>query len=149
MNIADYLHKDAVLPELASTDMDGVLGELTGSLEKLYPELASVDPVRILQEREAMGSTAVGEGIAIPHGKVSGLPTVVLAVGRSLDGVECNAPDGRPCHVFFLILAPEHGAGPHLRLLAQIARRVKDPVYRSELLLAQTRDQLWQTLSAP
>lgn len=149
MMIADILCREAIIPELKAENREAVLAELAAPLVVLHPELARFDLVRALCEREKMGSTAVGDGVAIPHGKVPHLESISLAVGRSLGGIDFDAPDKEPCHIFFLILAPEHGAGQHLRLLAQIARRAKDPVFRSEVLLAETGDQLWQTLTAP
>lgn len=149
MNLAEILPREAVLPNLAARDRDSLLAEMTAALQKLHPELAAVDLAGILREREELGSTAMGDGVAIPHGKVAGIDRALLAVGRSPDGVDFNAPDNRLCHVFFLILAPESEAGAHLRLLAQLARRLKDPVFRSEMLLAETREQLWQAVTAP
>lgn len=149
MNLADILPQEAVLPELESQNREAVLWELARPLLALYPELVGSDIVKALCERENMGSTAVGEGVAIPHGKVPGLRHLALAVGRSRAGIDFNAPDNELCHIFYLILSPEAGAGHHLRLLAQIARRAKDPVFRSEVLLAESRTQLWQTLTAP
>lgn len=149
MNIAEYLPEEAVLPELDARTSDAVLAELAAPLQPLHPELGDFDLVRVLREREELGSTAVGDGVAIPHGKVPGLQSLVLAMGRSKDGIEFSAPDGKPCRLFFLILSPESGAGQHLRLLAQIARKVKDPIFRSELLLAKNRYQLHQALTAP
>ena len=149
LKIADILPLEAVLPDLQAQTQDAVLAELAAPLVALHPELKRHDLVHTLCEREKMGSTAVGDGVAIPHGKVPDLETVILAVGRSHKGVEFAAPDHAPCHLFFLILAPEQGAGQHLRLLAQIARRAKDSVFRSEMLLADNQKQLWQTITAP
>ena len=149
MNIGELLSQDAVLAELEAETKTEVLAELVTPLRVLHPELRSIDVVSILSQRESLGSTAVGEGIAIPHGKVPGLSSLCLAVGRSIKGVDCSAPDGRPCHLFFLILTTEQGAGQHLRLLAQIARRAKEPVFRREVQLAETAGQLWQVLVAP
>ena len=149
MNIIDFLPQEAVLPELAAGTKEEVLAELVAPLLVLHPELQHSDIVQVLCEREAMGSTAVGEGVAIPHGKVNCISSLLLAVGRSPAGVDFDAPDKQLCHMFFLILVPEKGAGQHLRLLAQIAKRAKDPLFRSEVLLATDRKQLWQILVAP
>ena len=149
MNIGELLSQDAVLAELKAETKTDVLAELVTPLRVLHPELRSIDVVSILSQREALGSTAVGEGIAIPHGKVPGLSNLCLAVGRSLKGIDFSALDGHPCHLFFLILMTEQGAGQHLRLLAQIARRAKEPVFRREVQLAETAGQLWQVLIAP
>lgn len=149
MNLVEILPEEAVLPELKAETQADVLAELVAPLLELHPELKRFDLVTALCEREKMGTTAVGDGVAIPHGKVLGLTSVALVVGRSRRGIDFFAPDKEPCHIFFLILAPEQGAGQHLRLLAQIARRAKDSVFRSEILLAESRKQLWQILTAP
>lgn len=149
MNIAEILPENAVLPDLRAETREAVLAELAAPLVALHAEIKDFDLGRALCEREKLGSTAVGEGVAIPHSKVPGLASLALAVGRSQKGVDFTAPDGELCHLFFLILAPVQGAGLHLRLLAQIARRAKDPVFRSEMLLAETRRQLWQTVTNP
>ncbi|MDL2207312.1 PTS sugar transporter subunit IIA [Desulfovibrio sp. OttesenSCG-928-F20] len=149
MNIAEYLPAEAVLADLKARNSDEVLAELAAPLLNLHPELEQFDLMRVLHEREELGSTAVGEGVAIPHGKVPGLHKPALAVGRSNLGIDFAAPDKGLCHLFFLILVPESGAGQHLRLLAQLARRVKDPVFRSELLLAENSEQLRHVLTAP
>ncbi len=105
--------------------------------------------VGILLAREALGTTAVGDGVAVPHGKVPGLAAPALVVGRSPDGVDFEALDGEPCRIFFLILAPEGGAGVHLKLLSQIARRAKDPDFRAELLAAPDASRMLQIVTAP
>lgn len=149
MNIAEILSQEAILPELKAESREEVLAELAQPLKALHPKIAHFDVVKALCDRENLGSTAVGEGVAIPHGKIPGLTSLALAVGRSRKGIDFQAPDKELCHIFYLILAPESGAGHHLRLLAQIARRAKDPVFRSEVLLAENRGQLWQALIAP
>ncbi len=149
MNIDEILPQDAVLPELRAETKADALAELVAPLLVQHPELRAVDVVSILLQRESLGSTAVGEGIAIPHGKVPGLPKMMLAVGRSRNGIDFSAPDHHPCHIFFLILMPEQGAGQHLRLLAQLARRAKDPVFRHEVTLAETASQIRQAIVAP
>ena len=149
MNIDEILPLEAVLPELQAATQQEVLAELVAPLMAAHPEFDRHALMHTLCEREKMGTTAVGDGVAIPHGKVAGLDSVLFVVGRSHNGVAFNAPDGKACHIFFLILAPEREAGQHLRFLAQIARRAKDPVFRSEILLAGSREQLRQVLVAP
>ncbi|MDL2267018.1 PTS sugar transporter subunit IIA [Desulfovibrio sp. OttesenSCG-928-G15] len=149
MNIADILPVDAIVPDMKALSQTGVFEELIAPLVALHPDLQDQALVKALCEREMLGSTAIGEGVAIPHGKVAGLENVLLAVGRSITGVDFDAPDSKPCQIFFLILAPEHGAGMHLKLLAQIARRAKDPVFRSEIMLASGADQIRHAFTAP
>jgi PTS system nitrogen regulatory IIA component len=149
MNIRHILSENAVLFELQTATQVGVLAELVTPLLVLHPELRHVDVVSILSRRESLGSTAMGDGIAIPHGKIPGLSTLCLSVGRSSKGIDFFAPDGQRCHIFFLILMSEQGAGQHLRLLAQIARRAKNPVFRREVRLAENVNQLHQVIIAP
>ena len=149
MNIAELLPLEAVLPELQADTQKGVLAELIAPLLGMHPELNRHDLMVTLCERERVGSTTVGEGIAIPHGKIAGLDSLLLVVGRSREGVQFHAPDNKPCHIFFLILTPEHCAGQYLRLLAQIVRRAKEPVFRAAILLAENRQQIRQAVIAP
>lgn len=149
MNINELLSQDAVLADLTAKTKTELLAELAAPLIVLHPELQSVDVLSILCQREELGSTAVGEGVAIPHGKVPVLSHLALAFGRSRAGIDFSAPDNQPCHLFFLILVPENGAGQHLRLLAQISRRARDPVFRHEVRLAEDAAQLWQAMMAP
>lgn len=149
MIITEYLNKEAVLPHLLAKTRNDVMAEMVMPLVHLQPALADYDVVAALCERERLGSTAVGEGVAIPHCKVPVASKLALAVGKSTAGIDFNAPDKELCRIFFLILAPDNMAGQHLRLLAHIARRVKDSVFRSEILLSQSREQMWQTVIAP
>ncbi len=102
--------------------------------------------VRVLLDREKLGTTGIGDGIAIPHGKLENLDKVILVVGRSSSGIEFEALDNKPCSIFFLVLAPEQVAGMHLRILAQVSRILKDEAFRSAFLQADTHDALWELL---
>lgn len=150
MNIAELLTKEAVLTDMTASGREEALQELVSSLLNLHPELTGHDLVNALCEREKLGSTAVGEGVALPHCKTPGLDRIYLAAGRSRKGVLFDLGVGAQlCHIFFLILAPEHEAGQHLRVLAQLARRAKDAVFRSEILLSKNRDEMWQVITTP
>lgn len=149
MELKDYLPQAAILPELSSTTKDEVLVELAEALAALHSEVIPETIVHVLHERESQGSTAVGEGVAIPHAKVPRLKRLALLVGRSGKGIPFDAPDGLPCHLFFLILAPLEGAGQYLLLLSQVARRAKDADLRAEMLRAKDGQELWQLLIAP
>jgi PTS system nitrogen regulatory IIA component len=123
----------AVLDDLRGETKDGVLAELAGAASSLCPSAGVETLVRILQERERLGSTGIGDGAAIPHGKVAGLDRLVTVFGRSRAGVPFQSLDGKPAHLFFLILAPENSAGLHLQALARISRLLKDAGFRSAL----------------
>ncbi|MEF2231917.1 MAG: PTS sugar transporter subunit IIA [Pseudodesulfovibrio sp.] len=146
MQLGDFLEKDLVLPDLASATKSEVLAELIAPLGTKYPEMDTDQAVRVLLDREKLGTTGIGDGIAIPHGKLEDLEQVIVIVGRSLSGVEFEALDHAPCSIFFLVLAPEQVAGMHLRILAQISRLLKDESFRKQFLAADDLDSLWTML---
>lgn len=150
MNLAELLAKEAVLPHLTATTRKDVLQELLSPVLAAKPDLKDLDILSALCRREEMGSTSVGDGVALPHCRTSGLSRITLAAGRSLKGIAFGqSPGDEICRLFFLILAPENEAGQHLRVLAQLARRAKDPIFRSDLLLAETSEHMWRVITAP
>jgi len=110
------------------------------------PALSPDRLTAILMEREGLGSTGIGEGVAIPHGKISGIDRLVTVFGRSREGVQFASLDGKPARLFFLVLAPENSAGMHLKALARISRLLKDPRFRGRLLAAEGVEGLSQVL---
>lgn len=148
MKLSDYLAKELILPELRSETKSDVLNELVAPLSEQYPEMDTDQAVRVLLDRERLGSTGIGDGIAIPHGKLDDLEKVLVVVGRSRKGVEFEALDHNPCTIFFLVLAPEQVAGMHLRVLAQISRLLKDVEFRKAFLAADDLDALWALLES-
>ncbi len=146
MKLGDYLEKDLVLPDLASDTKSAVLAELVASLGKKDSEMDTDAAVRVLLDREKLGTTGIGDGIAIPHGKLEDLDKVFVIVGRSVSGVDFDALDHKSCFIFFLVLAPEQVAGMHLRILAQISRVLKDENFRNQFMDAQGLDGLWKLL---
>jgi PTS system nitrogen regulatory IIA component len=148
MKLSDYLAKELILPELRSESKSDVLNELVAPLGDQYPEMDTDHAVRVLLDRERLGSTGIGDGIAIPHGKLEDLEKVIVVVGRSRKGVEFEALDHSPCTIFFLVLAPEQVAGMHLRVLAQISRLLKDEEFRKAFLAADDSDALWALLKS-
>jgi len=148
MKLGDYLERDLVLPELMSETKSDVLKELIAPLGVKYSEMDTGQAVRVLLEREKLGTTGIGDGIAIPHGKLEGVDKVVVVVGRSLKGIEFDALDHKPCHIFFMVLAQEQVAGMHLRVLAQISRLLKDEEFRSAFNKADGVEALWTLLKS-
>lgn len=147
MKLGDYLAPSAVLADLGATTKAEVLAEMVAPLAAVHPELDPETAGRVLMERERLGTTGIGDGIAIPHGKLSGLQDIVLAVGRSATGVSFDSLDNEPCRIFFLVLAPADAAGQHLRLLAHISRLLKSQDFRAALLAASDHDALWRLLA--
>ena len=92
--------------------------------------------------REALGSTGIGQGIGIPHGKTASVKSLVAAFGLSKKGIDFESLDGEPAYIFFLLLAPEESAGPHLKALARISRLLKDKYVRDMLRQAETEKDI-------
>lgn len=100
----------------------------------------------VLMERERLGSTGIQDGIAIPHGKVPGLGRIVIACGRSESGIDFDAHDQKPTHLFFVLLAPEFAAGQHLKALARLSRLLKDAPFREKLMSSTDAGQFFQNI---
>jgi PTS system nitrogen regulatory IIA component len=139
MRVVDILTEELVVPQLRSTTKAEVLRELAEHLAAHYPQIQVDRLVTVLLDRERLGTTAIGEGIAIPHGKLSGLKGVVAVFGRSLPGIDCHSLDGAPTKLFFLLVAPEDSAGIHLKALARVSRLLKDKAFRERLLLRSSQ----------
>jgi len=145
MKISDTLKEGAIISELNATDKKAVLEELTGTLVEAYG-VNQEEMVRVLLERERLGSTGIGGGIAIPHGKLGALKSLLMAFGRSRKGVEFDAMDGKPTHLFFLLLAPEDSTGAHLKMLARISRSLKNSLFRERLMTAADGRELYMVI---
>jgi len=133
VHIADVLRPDCVIADLSAGTVASVLAELArpvaaaGGLEP--PVLASA-----LLAREKLGSTGIGEGVAVPHCKVPHLASLMACLGRSRAGVDFRAQDGKPTHVFVALFAPERAGAEHLQALARVSRLLKRPEFRKALL---------------
>lgn len=147
MRLADYLDKDLLIPSIQATEKGAVLSELITPVSKKIPSLDTGKALKVLLEREYLGTTGIGDGIAIPHGKLEDLDEIVLVVGRSPGGVDFEALDFKLCTIFFLVLAPEKVAGMHLRILAHISRLLKEESFRRQFLEAEDKEQLWDLLT--
>jgi nitrogen PTS system EIIA component len=147
MKVSDFLDPRSIVPELVANNKMEVLEELCTKLEAQDSALDHDRMVGILLDRERLGSTGVGEGVAIPHGKMSDLERLVACFGRSTKGVEFEAVDKKPVHLFFLLFAPENSAGVHLKALAKISRLLKRPVLREELLSAEGIENIFGILT--
>ena len=146
MKIEDILDAALVLPRLAGRSKSDVLEELSAAVTSRHPEIDRERLVHALEERERLNSTALGDGVAIPHGKLPGIKRVFAAFGRSRHGVDFHSLDGKPTHLFFLLVAPEDSAGAHLKALARISRLLKDADFRDRLLAAPDAPALWATI---
>jgi PTS system nitrogen regulatory IIA component len=110
------------------------------------PSLDTASLIRVLLERERLGSTGIGDGVAIPHGKLHGVTHPIISFGRSLKGLDFESMDGEPAFLFFLLVAPENSASVHLKALAKIAKILKNGSFRKVLMEASTKQELYQTI---
>jgi nitrogen PTS system EIIA component len=147
MKINDMLKPDYIVAEMRASDKREALLELSAPFLRTYPKLDQETTLSVLMEREKLGSTGIGEGIAIPHGKLSGLDQMVVCFGRSAAGIDFNAMDGKPVFLFFLLMAPENSAGQHLKTLAKISRMLKDSQFRAKLTEAGSREDLLKIIA--
>jgi PTS system nitrogen regulatory IIA component len=146
MKIVDLIHRDMVIPDLAGTDKLGVLRELASQLARRSAKVDAGQLTKVLVEREDLASTAIGEGVAIPHGKLAMVGEIIACLGRSRAGVEFGSMDGQPTHLFFVMIAPENSTGAHLKALARISRVFKDPSFRKRLLEAPDADAMYEII---
>ncbi len=135
-----------VVPQLTGGTKAEVLTQLAQCLCNAHSEIAFDRLIGVLNERERLGSTAIGDGIAIPHGKLRGITQILGVFGRSRAGVDFESLDGGPTHLFFLLVAPEDSASLHLKALARVSRLFKDASFRQRLLDAPDADELYRLL---
>ena len=145
MKILDVLNREAIQADLKALDKKGVIEELVTPVASI----AGVNHeyiVKVLMERERLGSTGIGEGIGIPHGKLKDLDSLVLGFGLSRKGVDFESMDGQPTHIFFLLITPENSTGLHLKLLARISRILKNDPFKQKLLNATDSDEIYSII---
>lgn len=141
MKIMDFLSEEAISVDLKSVNKTDAIKELVDLLINAN-EIDKKDKnkvVELLVAREALGSTAIGHNVGIPHAKADCIKNLVGAFGLSKKGVDFDSLDGEPVYIFFLLLAPQDSAGPHLKALARISRLIKDKYFRETL--RQTKDE--------
>ena len=146
VNITDMLKKEFIIEELKSKTKREVLFELSEVFLQGNFNIDTDSMVKVLLEREKLGSTGIGDGIAIPHGKLPGLENLIVSFGRSKEGIEFDSLDGKPVHIFFLLMAPENSAGQHLKALAKISRMLKEETFRNDLMKMQTSDEIYSLI---
>jgi len=147
MQIINLLKKDYIINALEATTKKGVISEFAAALAGKI----GVSPARvckILEEREKLGTTGIGDGVAIPHGKLEEIQDTIVFFGKSEAGVPFDSMDGKPVHLFFILVAPENTNGKHLKVLTRISRMLKDEKFRSDLLQAGTVDSLYNVIKS-
>jgi PTS system nitrogen regulatory IIA component len=145
MKILEVLPKEAIIANLKAKDKKGILEELVMPITQTT-NLNREDLVRVLMERERLGTTGIGGGIGIPHGKLKELDSLILGFGLSRRGVDFESMDGRPTHIFFLLLTPENSTNLHLRVLARISKILKHEPFKERLLNAADSDEIYAVI---
>ncbi|EIM63068.1 PTS sugar transporter subunit IIA [Desulfobacter postgatei] len=145
MKISDILKLDAIIADLKAKNKPEAIKELSQAVSPVAG--AEVEDITaVLLEREHLGSTGIGGGIAIPHGKLETVKSIAVGFGRSIKGIEFESLDNRPVHLFFLLLTPEHSTGGHLKVLAQISKLLKMDQFKERLLAAGSTEQIHQII---
>jgi PTS system nitrogen regulatory IIA component len=151
MKIVDFLSPEAIIPTLSGSTKSAVLAEMSDFLAKTPVGAGvAIDPkvlYRALEERERLASTAIGDGIAIPHGKLDSVDHLLGALGRSVSGIAFDSIDGKPTHIVFMLVAPLNSAGVHLKALARLSRLFRDANFRQRLLDAPDSATMFQTIA--
>lgn len=147
MNIVEILSTAAINADLQASSKSEVLAELTDSILRVESGLDRDEVLSVLQERERLGSTGIGDGVAIPHGKLKNIDRLLISFGRSRAGIDFDSMDGRPAHLFFLLVAPEESVGVHLKTLARISKLLKNPEVRRQLQEAESAELIQQIIA--
>ncbi len=147
MLLSDVLKEENVIPDLRARDKKGLIEELADFVVRSEPSIDMTSLIQVLIEREKLGSTGIGDGVAIPHGKLNGIDKPVVAFGRSKVGINFEAMDDQPADLFFLLVAPENTSGMHLQLLAKIARLLGSSSVRKKLREGKTQRDLFRTIT--
>ncbi len=146
MKLSEYLRPEDIIPELTASTKIEALEEMVSALADHHDGLDRKLLLERVLEREKLGSTGIGGGIAIPHAKLKSIENIMVAFGRSRRGINFDALDGKPVHIFFLLVARDENFGAHLKLLARISRILKNPSFRSHLLEARDTESIYQLI---
>ncbi len=146
MLLSELLTPERIRVPLQGTSKEELLQELV-QLVSVNEHVQDPDEVlRAVREREAVLSTGIGNGVAIPHGKSAAIPELCMAAGRTAHPVEFDALDGQPVSLFFLLVGPETAAGPHIKALSRISRLVRKDSVREQLVAARTPEEFYQAM---
>lgn len=146
MKIKQVLTQNCIKASLRATSKEDVIRELAQMMAQVCTEVPADDIYKILLEREHLGSTGIGNGVAIPHGKLPALNQIVTGFGRSIEGITFDSQDSKPAHLFFVLLAPGNSASLHLKTLARLSRLLKDAHFRNKLIEAKDEVEIFNDI---
>ena len=147
MKITDILKKDYIIDSLVSNDKASTLEELSSFLKNKGLISNKENLLNALMEREQLGSTGIGENVAIPHAKISEIDQIITIFGRSIKGIEFDSLDKKPVHFIYLVLAPAKSSGQHLKVLARISRLLKNKSLREAIMGAAETNQIYSIIA--
>ncbi|MCP4397355.1 MAG: PTS sugar transporter subunit IIA [bacterium] len=147
MKLTDILAESSIVADLQASEKTEVLEHLVEAVITTHPELETQEILDVLLEREKLGSTGIGDGIAIPHGKSANVTQIISGFGLSKEGIDFDSLDGKPANLFFLLVAPENSVGVHLKMLARISRMLKNSDFQKKLLQANSQQEIYQVIS--
>jgi PTS system nitrogen regulatory IIA component len=147
MKISELINDRLIIPKFTGKSKKQVLEELAKHLALNKKNIDPDELLRVLIEREKLGSTGIGDGVAIPHGKLNGLENIILVFGKSNEGIDFDSIDGKPVNLIFLLVAPSNSAGVHLKALARLSRLLKDKNFRQELIDASDAQSLYNIIA--
>jgi nitrogen PTS system EIIA component len=143
MQLKEILKKEAITIDLKASTKEEVIKELVSLVADMYAIKGKKELIENVTKREKLGSTGMGQGIAIPHCKYDKIDNIYLAIGISKEGVDFKALDGEPVYIFFILIAPSTSAGPHLKALARISRLLRDEYFCRSLRNANTAQAVY------
>ena len=146
MLLTDLLTVERIKIPLQGRTKDEILRELVSALGDQDGVNDSEDVLRAVREREAVLSTGIGNGVAIPHGKSPVVPTLIMAAGTTAQPIEFDSLDGEPVQLFFLLVGPETAAGPHIKALSRISRLVRRDDVRNRLITSASAEEFFRAL---
>lgn len=146
MKISEILDQRAIKIGMTAVTKENCLKELVEILVEVEDIGDPKGIVKALIERENLGSTGIGQGIAIPHGKTDKVKRLVAVLGISKSGINFDALDGEPVYIFFLLVAPKSSPGPHLKALAQISRLLRDAYFCELIRKCRTEEEVYHLI---
>ena len=147
MRISQLLDNGSIIANLSARDKKGVIDELALAISETT-NIPAKELATVLMEREQLGSTGIGGGIAIPHGKLDSVKSIIVGFGLSRKGVEYDSLDNKPVHIFFLLLTPENSTGGHLKVLAQISKLLKMNEFKKSLIAAEDVEDVYEIIKS-
>lgn len=145
MRISQLLNKESIIVNLKARNKKEVIDELALSISNTT-KISADEIAKVLMERENLGSTGIGGGIAIPHGKLGLVDSIIVGFGISKQGIDYEALDNKPVHIFFLLLTSENSTGGHLKVLAQISKLLKIDNFKKQLTAAESAEDIYDII---